>query len=1084
MAQDSLSINENDLDTMKESIKLEYRRELKIKEGAENLLRVSKVRKTKNTVQDIVRKSNEKLLNLSKKIEELNAQVPDELEDLSDGAISPSTSHCSGLDAKLNQLQKQLHIENKVKSGAENMIRIYEFGPSKDRKLLRRAQVLLSDSKKKIEVIRMRIVKVKTQKNNESFEKYDNQLVIESNDTFFQQSLEKRSIPPAQTRIDKLKYRIDIETRLKAGAETLLKARPVNKRDLNATRNTITGCEERLRLLKLSLEQRISEHPDIQFSDLELNSTPGTKSVKTNAITGSLNLRLLGVEGIWQVPLHRTLYNQTSQTLSTSLAFNHTLCNDGATFASSYPGKENFPSRPKSKSHKEKRSLTFSKNENSEFNEIMAKLKLDGKILVGETDWKAPNNRSWDMLFEIDLDRNTELFIEIYWKDGNVLCGLVILKLEDFLFPSVNGTQCFELEPEGILITEIFYQPPRTERRTNIKLRRQKLFPIGKGKGRDFLRPIEMNTNVVAWARLIKDNGLSSLRFSETSINNSSFSDQVDNAHIVSDLHVMSSPNTPSRVTSTCPELKTQFPQLPNFNPDSTEFNSSPRIFYHDHNIVSSPFDIHSIPEDSKTNELATTRTTIYHVSRKSTSLPLISDTISLPVDELESDLQDATYSEQFLAPPFPFESSNLLNEVKQALVERNMTINCPEASNNPKLKDENQYSSLTAHTFGSCPNNIVDSNSSQIHSNNESLHKPLTRQLQSPEIVNSKGGRENITSENYKYIAVLGRGHFGKVLLGEDKDSQKLIALKALKKRDIIAREEVESLMAERRIFQTINEVQHPFLINLISCFQTESHVCFVMEYASGGDLMLHIHSDVFSEPRACFYSSCVVLGLHYLHSKGIVYRDLKLDNLLLDEEGYLKIADFGLCKEGMWYGSRTSTFCGTPEFLAPEVLTETSYTRSVDWWGLGVLIYEMLVGESPFPGEDEEEVFDSIVNDNVRYPRFLSNEAITIMRRLLRRNPERRLGSTVHDADDIKKQSFFRVNGIHWESLIQKHVQPPFKPCIKGRYDVSNFDEEFTNEQPILSLPKNRKMLSERDQSLFKEFDYFCAESEFCSD
>ena len=113
---------------------------------------------------------------------------------------------------------------------------------------------------------------------------------------------------------------------------------------------------------------------------------------------------------------------------------------------------------------------------------------------------------------------------------------------------------------------------------------------------------------------------------------------------------------------------------------------------------------------------------------------------------------------------------------------------------------------------------------------------------------------------------------------------------------------------------------------------------------------------------------------------------RDLKLDNLLLDTEGYVKIADFGLCKEGMGFGDRTGTFCGTPEFLAPEVLTETSYTRAVDWWGLGVLIFEMLVGESPFPGDDEEEVFDSIVNDEVRYPRFLSLESIAIMRRVSR--------------------------------------------------------------------------------------------------
>ncbi|NXD19003.1 PKN2 kinase, partial [Spelaeornis formosus] len=237
---------------------------------------------------------------------------------------------------------------------------------------------------------------------------------------------------------------------------------------------------------------------------------------------------------------------------------------------------------------------------------------------------------------------------------------------------------------------------------------------------------------------------------------------------------------------------------------------------------------------------------------------------------------------------------------------------------------------------------------------------------------------------KDFRCCAVLGRGHFGKVLLAEYKNTNEMFAIKALKKGDIVARDEVDSLMCEKRIFETVNSVRHPFLVNLFACFQTKDHVCFVMEYAAGGDLMMHIHTDVFSEPRAVFYAACVVLGLQYLHEHKIVYRDLKLDNLLLDTEGFVKIADFGLCKEGMGFGDRTSTFCGTPEFLAPEVLTETSYTRAVDWWGLGVLIYEMLVGESPFPGDDEEEVFDSIVNDEVRYPRFLSTEAISIMRRV----------------------------------------------------------------------------------------------------
>uniref|UniRef100_A0A2K5XGW7 protein kinase C n=1 Tax=Mandrillus leucophaeus TaxID=9568 RepID=A0A2K5XGW7_MANLE len=328
------------------------------------------------------------------------------------------------------------------------------------------------------------------------------------------------------------------------------------------------------------------------------------------------------------------------------------------------------------------------------------------------------------------------------------------------------------------------------------------------------------------------------------------------------------------------------------------------------------------------------------------------------------------------------------------------------------------------------------------------------------------------LTLEDFKFLAVLGRGHFGKVLLSEFRPSGELFAIKALKKGDIVARDEVESLMCEKRILAAVTNAGHPFLVNLFGCFQTPEHVCFVMEYSAGGDLMLHIHSDVFSEPRAVFYSACVVLGLQFLHEHKIVYRDLKLDNLLLDTEGYVKITDFGLCKEGMGYGDRTSTFCGTPEFLAPEVLTDTSYTRAVDWWGLGVLLYEMLVGESPFPGDDEEEVFDSIVNDEVRYPRFLSAEAIGIMRRLLRRNPERRLGSSERDAEDVKKQPFFRTLG--WEALLARRLPPPFVPTLSGRTDVSNFDEEFTGEAPTLSPPRDARPLTAAEQAAFLDFDF----------
>uniref|UniRef100_A0A672G356 protein kinase C n=1 Tax=Salarias fasciatus TaxID=181472 RepID=A0A672G356_SALFA len=300
----------------------------------------------------------------------------------------------------------------------------------------------------------------------------------------------------------------------------------------------------------------------------------------------------------------------------------------------------------------------------------------------------------------------------------------------------------------------------------------------------------------------------------------------------------------------------------------------------------------------------------------------------------------------------------------------------------------------------------------------------------------------------DFKLIAVLGRGHFGKVLLSEYKRTGSLYAIKALKKGDIVARDEVESLMCEKRIFETVNGSHHPFLVNLFACFQTPEHVCFVMEYTAGGDLMMHIHADVFSEPRAVFYSACVVLGLQFLHDHKIVYSWTPP------------------LPSGMGYGDRTSTFCGTPEFLAPEVLTDTSYTRAVDWWGLGVLIYEMLVGESPFPGDDEEEVFDSIVNDEVRYPRFLSTEAIGIMRRAERR------GAALPASRSPLTGPVFQATD--WEALLQRKVPPPFVPTIGGREDVSNFDTEFTAEAPTLTPPRERRTLSRKEQDHFKDFDY----------
>nr|XP_027799090.1 serine/threonine-protein kinase N3 [Marmota flaviventris] len=325
---------------------------------------------------------------------------------------------------------------------------------------------------------------------------------------------------------------------------------------------------------------------------------------------------------------------------------------------------------------------------------------------------------------------------------------------------------------------------------------------------------------------------------------------------------------------------------------------------------------------------------------------------------------------------------------------------------------------------------------------------------------------------QDFRCLAVLGRGHFGKVLLVQFKGTGKYYAIKALKKQEVLSRDEIDSLYCEKRVLEAAGRSGHPFLLSLAACFQTASHVCFVTEFVPGGDLMMQIHEDVFPEPQACFYLACVVLGLQFLHEKRIIYRDLKLDNLLLDAQGFLKIADFGLCKEGIGFGDRTSTFCGTPEFLAPEVLTQESYTRAVDWWGLGVLLYEMLVGECPFPGDTEEEVFDCIVNSDAPYPHFLSVQSLELIQKLLQKCPEQRLGAGKQDAEEIKVQPFFRTT--NWQALLTRTIQPPFVPTLCGPADLRYFEGEFTGLPPALTPPAPRRSLTTCQQAAFQDFDF----------
>uniref|UniRef100_A0A673X388 Serum/glucocorticoid regulated kinase family member 3 n=1 Tax=Salmo trutta TaxID=8032 RepID=A0A673X388_SALTR len=281
-------------------------------------------------------------------------------------------------------------------------------------------------------------------------------------------------------------------------------------------------------------------------------------------------------------------------------------------------------------------------------------------------------------------------------------------------------------------------------------------------------------------------------------------------------------------------------------------------------------------------------------------------------------------------------------------------------------------------------------------------------------------------------------------VLLAKRKLDGKYYAIKVLQKRVILNRREQKHIMAERNVL--LKNVKHPFLVGLHYSFQTTDKLYFVLDFVNGGELFFHLQKErTFPEPRAKFYIAEMASALGYLHSLNIVYRDLKPENILLDFEGHIVLTDFGLCKEGISQAETTSTFCGTPEYLAPEVLRKQPYDNTVDWWCLGSVLYEMLFGLPPFYSRDTHEMYDNILHKPLMMRPGASNTAWSLLQALLEKDGTHRLGSR-DDFNEIKAHNFF--SAIKWDDLEQRKVPPPFTPNVNSPYDITNFDPEFTDE------------------------------------
>eukprot|EP00357_Protocruzia_adherens_P036348 CAMPEP_0115025558 /NCGR_PEP_ID=MMETSP0216-20121206/34092_1 /TAXON_ID=223996 /ORGANISM="Protocruzia adherens, Strain Boccale" /LENGTH=457 /DNA_ID=CAMNT_0002400205 /DNA_START=786 /DNA_END=2159 /DNA_ORIENTATION=+ len=350
-----------------------------------------------------------------------------------------------------------------------------------------------------------------------------------------------------------------------------------------------------------------------------------------------------------------------------------------------------------------------------------------------------------------------------------------------------------------------------------------------------------------------------------------------------------------------------------------------------------------------------------------------------------------------------------------------------------------------------------------------ESFAEGLTgKSAEETSIIYSRS-EQRVTFDDFEIIKVIGRGSFGKVMLVEKKDNSKAYAMKTLRKDRLIEKDQVEHTRTEKHILES---VRHPFLVGLEFAFQTPEKICFVMEYMIGGELFYHLQkARKFSEDRARFYGAQIAVALGHLHSLNMIYRDLKPENILLDIDGNLKLTDFGMAKQ-VDQEESSKSFCGTPEYLAPEILTGEGHTKAVDWWSFGILLYEMMVGIPPYYNQNVQLMYQLIKHAELRFPskRPLSDDATDIIKKLLNRNQAERMGSD-RDIEEIKRHPFF--GSIDFEALEKKELEPPFRPVITDKYNVDIFDSEFTKEEAVNSVvPNSRLDLVQKHEEDFKDF------------
>jgi len=324
------------------------------------------------------------------------------------------------------------------------------------------------------------------------------------------------------------------------------------------------------------------------------------------------------------------------------------------------------------------------------------------------------------------------------------------------------------------------------------------------------------------------------------------------------------------------------------------------------------------------------------------------------------------------------------------------------------------------------------------------------------------------LTYDDFTPLKLLGRGSFGEVLLVKLKVNNKLYAMKILNKDLLKIKKQQAHTKTERNLMVKINS---PFIVNIKSAFQDQTKLYIVTEFMQGGDMFFHMHdsNEPFKIDRVRFYVMELVLALDFLHKNNMVYRDLKPENILLDTKGHIKLTDFGLSKILETEDDKAFTICGTPQYLAPEVILKKGYDKAVDWWSLGCVMYEMLTGKLPFPIRKGTKLNRRIYQHEVDFPKKIDSNAKDLIQKLLIVDPNERFGSGPEGGEKIKNHPFFK--GINWKNVEDRKIKPPFIPKLKKETDLKYFDTMFTDEE----IGKENTKANYRDREASNEYNGF---------